>query len=302
MAQTERVAPLVVALVLDWVCGEPPARLHPVVWMGRLLDWLEARAPRSATPRLVYGACVALVLPLGWALFAGAVERCVPWPLRGLILKPAFAGRALLESAHDVESALVHGDVALARSKLRALVSRPTAHLEGALLAAAACESLAENMVDSWLAPLLAYSLFGLSGAYAYRAANTADAMWGYRTRRYELLGKASARLDDLLNYLPARLGAIVMCCAAGPRWHAAVEVWRRDSGSTSSPNAGQSMACAAGALGVRLEKKGHYVLNAAAQLPDAESIAHARGLVARAMWLSAALVVLPLSSLVRRG
>ena len=84
-------------------------------------------------------------------------------------------------------------------------------------MSSAAIESLAENFVDSWLAPLCAYSLFGLPGAYAYRAANTADAMWGYRAPRYEWLGKGVARLDDLLNWLPARVGALLLCIA-GPR------------------------------------------------------------------------------------
>ncbi len=258
--------------------------------MGRVLDWLELRAPGSGTPRLVYGICVAVAVPLGWACLARAVERGVPWPLHALILKPAFAGRALLASGRDVETALAQDDHALARVKLRSLVSRPTEHLGAALVAAAAIESLAENLVDSWLAPLLAYSLFGLGGAYAYRAVNTADAMWGYRTQRFEELGKAAARLDDLLNYLPARLGALALCCAAGRRWRAAFEAWRCDGGRTASPNAGQSMACAAGGLGVRLEKESHYVLNAGARVPDAQSIACARRLVARALWLSAAL------------
>jgi adenosylcobinamide-phosphate synthase len=148
-------------------------------------------------------------------------------------------------------------------------------------------------MVDSWLSPLVAYALFGLSGAYAYRAANTADAMWGYRTPRYEQLGKVAARLDDVLNFVPARAGVLVLCCVAGRRWRAAFDTWRRDGGLTSSPNAGQTMACAAGALGVRLEKPEHYVLNAAAPVPGAEAIARGRRLVVRAMWFTAGLALL---------
>ena len=138
------------------------------------------------------------------------------------------------------------GRVEEARRDLRWLVSGPTADLKHAgLVAAAAIESLAENFVDAWVAPLLAYALFGLGGAYAYRAANTADAMWGYRGSRYEWLGKATARLDDLLNWVPARVGALVML-GVGPRRAAAVEVWRRDARLTASPNAGQPMAVAA--------------------------------------------------------
>ena len=282
------------------VCGEPAAAVHPVVWMGRVLDWLEARAPRRDPGRFVYGIGVALAVPLGWAWLARKVERLAPWPLQALVLKPAFAGRALLDAGRRVEAALGNEQLEPARDELRSLVSRPTAGLDRPLVAAAAIESLAENLVDSWVSPLLAYALFGLGGAYGLRAANTADAMWGYRTVRYEWLGKAAARVDDGLNAVPARLGALVLCCVAGRRWRAALETWRTDGGRTSSPNAGQTMASAAGALGVRLEKPEHYVLNAAARLPDAESIARARALVVRAMWLTAGLAML--IRLVRHG
>jgi adenosylcobinamide-phosphate synthase len=171
------------------------------------------------------------------------------------------------------------------------LVSRPTAELDAALIAAAAIESLAENLVDSWVAPLAAYACFGLPGAYAYRAANTADAMWGYRTPTYAWLGKPAARLDDLLTWLPARLGALLLV-VAGPRRGAALAAWRRDAGCTQSPNAGQPMAAAAGQLGVRLEKRGHYTLFAEAPPPSSEDLAAARRLVGRAMLLLAGLML----------
>jgi adenosylcobinamide-phosphate synthase len=268
--------------------------------MGRLLEWLEARTPRHETGRLIYGIGVALAVPLGWAGLARALERFAPWPLHALALKPAFAGHALLDAGARVEAALDRCELEPARYELRSLVSRPTASLNASLVAAAAIESMAENMVDSWLAPLLAYSLFGLSGAYAYRAINTADTMWGYRNDRYERLGKAAARVDDVVNFIPARLGALVLCCVASARWKSALETWRRDGGLTASPNAGQTMACAAGALGLRLEKPDHYVLNASAPPPGTASIARGRELVARGMWLAAALAVL--IRLVTRG
>jgi adenosylcobinamide-phosphate synthase len=261
--------------------------------MGQVLNWLEAGAPRGETARLLYGLGVALALPLGWSWLARAIEQRTPWPVQALLLKPMFAGRALLQASRRVEVALEAGDVTQARTELRSLVSRPTASLDAPLLAAATIESTAENLVDSWLAPLLAYSVFGLGGAYAYRAVNTADAMWGYRTPRYEQLGKASARLDDLLNFVPARLGALVLCAVAGRGWRAAMTTWRRDGFKTASPNAGQTMACAAGALGVRLEKEGQYVLGAHSRLPAVRDIGRARRMVARAIWVTAALALL---------
>ena len=176
------------------------------------------------------------------------------------------------------------------------LVSRPTAELDSGLAAAAAIESLAENVVDSWLAPLLAYALGGLPLAYAYRAANTADAMWGYRGTPYEHLGKVAARLDDALNWLPARCASVLICGVSGAPRRAA-HAWRRDASRTASPNAGQSMAAAAGALDVRLEKVGHYILNADGRAPTAADVGAARRLVRRAM-LGAACVTLALCAI----
>ncbi|MBV9324416.1 MAG: cobalamin biosynthesis protein CobD [Chloroflexi bacterium] len=286
---------LLLALLLDACLGEPPPRLHPVVWMGGALSWLEARAPRRPMARLVYGGLAAVALPACWGLLGACADRVAPWPVQALLLKPTFAGRSLLLAGRRVEDALVDGDVDRARTSLRWLVSRPTANLGAGLVAAAAIESLAENLVDSWLAPLLAYACFGLAGCYVYRAANTADAMWGYRTPAYVHLGKAAARLDDALNLLPARIGALLLI-GLGRRRRESIAVWRRDAARTPSPNAGQSMAAIAGQLGVRLEKPDTYVLNAVRCEPTAADLQRARKLVMSAMLVSAAL------SLVLRG
>jgi adenosylcobinamide-phosphate synthase len=283
---------LLLALAMDAWLGEPPTAIHPVVWMGRALSWLEGRAPRSQMARLVYGSVVAVGLPVAWGVVGAWLERVAPWPVQALALKPTFAGRSLLRAGQRVECALADGDLEKARSDLRWLVSRSTHELDSRLIAAAAIESLAENLVDSWVAPLLAYACFGLSGAYAYRTANTADAMWGYRTPEYEHLGKAAARLDDALNLLPARL-AVLLLVVLGNNRRASLEIWRRDAGRTPSPNAGQSMAALAGQLGVRLEKCDTYVLNAAAPDPVPADLRRARRLVLAAMLASAALGVM---------
>jgi len=240
----------------------------------------------------MYGMAVALALPAFWAMIGSLVERWAPWPVQAIALKSAISGSALFAAAQRVEEALRAGHLDAARQQLTWLVSRPTAQLDSGLAASAAIESLAENFVDSWLAPLLAYAAFGLGGAFAYRAANTADAMWGYRTPEFEWLGKGIARLDDLLNWLPARLGALLLV-ASGPRPRQAVRVWYRDAGRTASPNAGQIMAVAAGQLDVRLEKPGHYLLHAAARLPGAADVATARHLVRRAALASLCLTIL---------
>jgi adenosylcobinamide-phosphate synthase len=288
-ARRQRWRVLAVALALDALWGELPPRLHPVVGMGKLLDILEPRAPTSERARLLFGASVAVGMPLLWATVALGVARWVPWLGQALLLKPTFAGRALLDAAHEVERDLDAQRLPEARHKLRALVSRPTAGLDAGLASAAAIESLAENYVDSWLAPLVMYALGGLPLAYAYRAANTADAVWGYRDARHESLGKGAARLDDAFNFLPARAGALLLALVA-PRPRRAFAVWRSDNCRTASPNAGQVMAAAAGALDVRLEKRDHYVLHSGGANPCNTDIRRARGLVGRAMCLAAAL------------
>jgi len=163
--------------------------------------------------------------------------------------------------------------------------------LDESLVSAAAIESVAENFVDLWVAPLLAYAAFGLAGAYAYRAANTADAMWGYHSPVYEWLGKGAARLDDVLNLLPARIGTAVLILGS-PNHQESLRAWRTNSGRTASPNAGQSMAAMAGVLGVRLEKRGHYVLQPESVAPSAMDIGRACRVVRRAMLVSAGLTL----------
>src|SRR5436305_8828257 len=164
-----------------------------------------------------------------------------------------LSARALVEAGHEVESRLWHDDIEGARRAVTALVSRDASALDAPLLASAAVESLAENTADSIVGPLLAYAIGGLPAAFAYRATNTLDAMIGYRGR-YEYLGKAAARLDDLANLVPARitaalllLGAAIFRQDARAGWH----IFRRDARRTESPNAGRPMAAMAGLLRV---------------------------------------------------
>jgi adenosylcobinamide-phosphate synthase len=197
-----------------------------------------------------------------------------------------FAWRALIQAGKSVRRDLESGETNGARYDLRALVSRETRQLETPLLAAAAIESLAENASDSFIAPLFYYHLLGLPGALAYRAVNTMDAMIGYHGR-YEFLGKIPARLDDVLNYIPARLTTLLLILASRiSAGHAsrAWEIARRDHTRTSSPNAGYPMSAMAGALNVRLEKVGHYRLNENGRQPQPEDIHRAAKIVSIAL------------------
>jgi adenosylcobinamide-phosphate synthase len=272
------------ALAIDAAFGEPPARFHPVVGMGSLLAALRRRS-RAGTPggQLAEGtAGLAFVLGVS-ALAAVAAQRALGRLPRGAALAGEAAAlstllalRGLREAVQGVGEALGTGDLDAARTRAaRDLVSRDTAGLDASELSAAAIQSLAENLSDSVVAPLLAYAAGGLPVAAAYRALNTADAMWGYRTPELLYRGRAAARADDLANLLPARLTALYLALRS-PRPREAWRIALRDHALAPSPNGGWPMAAMAGGLGVRLAKRGSYDFNAEAPVPEAADIGRA--------------------------
>lgn len=295
----QRAAIVSAAVTLDWLLGEPPATLHPVVWLGNAISLMERSAPQDAPHQEVWYGAAMSAATVGMALVpALLIENALPpyvaVPLAVVLLKSTLSWRTLLHAGANVQHALERDDLNAARAGLRWLVSRNTAHLDASQIAAAAIESLAENASDSVVAPLCCYSLFGLQGACAYRAINTLDAMIGYHGH-YEHLGKVAACLDDLLNLVPARLTGVLLVMAAGPRRGALIQAWRtmqRDHGLTASPNAGYPMSALAGALGVRLEKVGHYCLNEQGHAPTTIDVQHARRVVLRALALAIGLMV----------
>ena len=287
-----------VALALDLLVGEPPVAVHPVVWTGRLIAVLERHAPKhGAGAQFGYGALMSASV-IGIAVATTTLlPRLTPPPARTVaeawLFKSTFAVRALLLAAESVRRPLAEGQLDAARGAVRSLVGRPVEDLTAGLVAAAAIESLAENLTDSALAPWLAYALCGLPGAAAYRALNTLDSMVGYRGR-YEYLGKFPARADDLANLVPARLGALLIAVAAPVAGGSARRAWqtaRRDRRRTASPNAGWTMAAMAGALGVSLEKPGHYRLGDGPE-PGPGDIRRAQRITAAALALGAGAVL----------
>ncbi|MBY0276455.1 adenosylcobinamide-phosphate synthase CbiB [Candidatus Binatia bacterium] len=298
---------LLLALAWDVLLGEPPAKMHPVVWMGRAIDVALRLAPRrGAVLQLAYGVVVAVLLPLGCAaLAAGVLVATARMPLLQLavetyLLKSAFALRALGEAARAVRDPLARRDLPAARYALRSLCSRDAGALDEALVAAAAVESVAENASDSVVAPLLFYVVLGLPGALLYRMANTLDARIGYHGR-YEWLGKPAARLDDALNLLPARATALLLLVAGWLRGcdvRRARAIGRRDARRTASPNAGHPMATMAGLLGVALEKPDAYRLGDALRPVGPDTIDEAWRLTRSS---AAAMVVLALGAMVLR-
>lgn len=261
---------LIGALALDLLAGEPPDKLHPVVWMGALIDGFERRQPADPKARHAWGAQLVLlgcVLSFGltW-LVLRLLARLSPiaWLVGAIVLlKTTFAVGQLGRQALKVKRALDVGELGVARFEAQALVSRRAAELSPRQVMSATIESVAENTLDSIVAPLFWFLLLGVPGAMAYRFVNTADAMIGYHGE-YEYLGKTAARLDDLLNWIPARLTAVLLVAGswlAGLRASHAWQLAQRDHARTESPNAGWTMATVAGALAVPLEKTGHYQL-----------------------------------------
>jgi adenosylcobinamide-phosphate synthase len=290
------VIPLLLALLLDLVLGDPPNRYHPVAWMGAVIRMTRRLAPRwQRLLALLYGALVVV----SGAVVAGIlgivteeVLQLLPlpwyWLAEACVLKTTFALRGLVQAAQQVQVALDAGELERARQLVSwHLVSRDTATLTPSQVAAATVESVAENASDGVIAPLMFYALGGLPAALAYRFINTADAMLGYRDPEHEWLGKVPARLDDLVNLVPARLTAglllLVTWLLGGPI-HRAWMVWWRDARQTASPNAGQPMSAMAGALGVELEKVGYYCLGAGQALPAVQDIPAAVRLLAWAV------------------
>ncbi len=282
---------LLLAVALDLAWREPPAALHPVVWMGRMIAFLERRSPPADRPAasLAAGLGIAVLVPtacgaLAW-LAATALRAAGPLPYllgTAALLKTTFAVKGLGRAVAGTRDALQSGDLGRARDSLRDLVSRDALSLTGPQVAMAAIESAAENTTDSYVAPWLAFALFGLPGAVAYRALNTLDSMIGYRGR-YEHLGKASARLDDLANLLPARLAALLMLAAGALHRLPARRGWeiaRRDHRRTASPNAGWTIAVCGGLLGVALEKTGHYRIGDSFRDPSWHDVGTAARLV----------------------
>jgi adenosylcobinamide-phosphate synthase len=297
----EALGVLGLAWLLDLTLAEPPAALHPVVWMGRVIAPLKRMQPGSARRELVLGALYALTVACGFGLGAALLIRlaaalpALRFTLEVYLLWSCFALKGLLRAGQAMQAALGAGDLPGARQALTSLCSRDPSALSERELCGATIESITENTSDSVVAPLFYFALLGVPGAVFYRAANTLDAMVGYRGR-FEYLGKVAARLDDALNLIPARITALTLWCSAGLLrlpLRTGGKVWWRDRARTESPNAGQVMAMAAGLLGVRLDKRDAYVLGAELREPDAAALTQALRLVSLSAWLFALLLAL---------
>lgn len=253
-----RALGLLAGYVADRLWGDP-THGHPVAGFGALAARLEHRLyADDRRAGAVYTAAL-----VGGVAFAGVVvdRAAARHPALRFLATAAttwavLGGRSLEAEANAVLGHLESGDLPAARRRLTHLVGRDTADLDESAIARAVIESVAENTSDAVVAPLLAGAVAGIPGLVAYRAANTLDAMVGHRNERYTRFGWASARLDDVLNWVPARVTAVLAALLApsvGGRPADAFAAWRRDAAGHPSPNAGPVEAAFAGALGVQL-------------------------------------------------
>lgn len=246
-------------VVLDRLLGEP-RRWHPLVGFGAMAQWLEPRLRRNAAPG--HPLFTRLRGLLGWALLVLPVSllaMCLlaqlpvlfALPVHMLLLWFALGGRSLSEHALAVARPLEANELAAARLAIGRIVSRDTSSLDVEGVARAGVETVLENGNDAVFGALFWFALLGGPGALLFRLSNTLDAMWGYRTDRLRYFGWAAARLDDVLNYVPARLTALTYATLGHVT--TALRCWRTQAAQWDSPNAGPVMAAGAGALQVQL-------------------------------------------------
>ncbi len=251
---------LLLGFGLDRIFGDP-RRGHPVAGFGRLAGRLEG--PLYADRRGAGIAYATLLVGGGTGLGVGLTRLTRDHPVARTALTAAatwvvLGGRSLEREASAVAAQLAHADLSAAREQITHLVGRDPSELDAEELARACIESVAENTSDAVVAPLFWGAVAGLPGLLAYRAANTLDAMVGHRTARYRRFGWAAARLDDVLNWIPARLGGLLTAVLGDDR-AGALDAIRRDAPAHPSPNAGVVEAAFAGALGLRLGGVNRY-------------------------------------------
>ena len=262
--------PIPAAFALDAVLGDPRWLPHPIRWMGLAIAKAEPLFRRWIARELWAGLAFAVSLILGvWAL--AALVTGLAWKIHGLLgctvetvlLFYCLSARSLRQAAMEIHASLSAGQVDQARFQVSMIVGRDVDRYQADDIARATVETVAENVVDGVLSPLFFAALGGAPLALAYKMVNTLDSMVGYKNQRYLLFGRAAARIDDLANFLPARLSALLIPLAAALVFNLAVRralvtAWR-EGAHHASPNAGYPEAAFAGALGVRLNGPNFY-------------------------------------------
>ncbi len=265
------------ALLLDFLMGDPKTKYHPTAWIGKLIAVLVPFSRNNSPKKELFGGIlivfvvVTIVSTLLVALDFGislltidVISLVVSIIVGSILLKTTIAIRGMQKHALSVVDALEKDDLDSARNHLSMIVKRNTKHLDKNHISSAVLESVSENTVDGITGPLFYYAIFGLPGAFVYRAINTIDSMIGYKTSLFRNIGWFGASCDTILNYIPSRLTGLVMILGAlilGYNWKESFYIMKRDGKKLESPNAGFPMAALAGALGTKLEKINYYAI-----------------------------------------
>ena len=259
--------------LLDLWLGDPSWMPHPVIYMGKLISrseaFLRARLPKTPSGELIGGAMVAVFLPVFTLALTGSVCLLAYWlhPVLGLVTQTiwcwqALAMKGLAQESGKVQAQLELHDLPAARTAVSRIVGRDTQALDEIGVTKAAVETVAENFSDGVAAPMLYMFLGGAPLALCYKSINTMDSMLGYKNDKYLYFGRCAAKLDDLANYLPARIAALFWIAAAfltGHDGRGAFRIWRRDNRCHASPNSAQTESACAGSLGIQLAGPAFY-------------------------------------------
>lgn len=261
--------PIVIGFILDFILGDPYSLPHPVRLMGRLISELEeilrdriSNAERAGTVLAVSVVIISTVIPLALLTLCYRVNLILGLTAEGILCYYLLAARCLKTESMKVFRALWKGDIKGARKALSMIVGRECANLEKEDIIRAAVETVAENASDGVAAPLFYMMIGGAPLGYFYKAVNTMDSMIGYKNEKYREFGRFAAILDDVVNFLPSRLAALLMILAAyalGYNGKEAARIWKRDRRNHASPNSAQTESVCAGALGIRLGGDAYY-------------------------------------------
>jgi len=295
------------AFLIDMTVSEFPDRIHPTVWMGKVIAYFKPKI-RSESPRVemvngvLLGLSVILLFAVPAYLIIFFVQRFFGWipyiVVSAIVLKSTFALKCMQRYTVPIADAIKKGDYNKARQLLHYIVRRDPTGLSERHIISATVESIAESTTDGVTSPFFYFALFGVPGAVAYRVINTLDSMLGYKDQKHRNIGWFSANIDTIANYVPARLTAVLMTVAAvflGENWRASRRILQRDKRNTASLNAGWTLSAMAGALSVQLEKPGFYKLGDGGEGLSPTHIMRAWRIMVLTAVLFGVLVVFPL-------
>lgn len=303
---TSAIVIVVLAFVIDAVVGEVPNRVHPLRWMGNVLAFLDRRTRRTTRRRTAMKGLLSYLLVVflfgGSAVLISALTRhCLgemAWIIvTAIMMKLVFAVFSFRRHCKPIARDLEDGRVEDAAAKVQMIVSRDTKGMDRDHIASSCTETVSENYADSVVSPMLYFGLGGVLGGFLFRCANLMDAMWGYRNEKYEDLGYFPAKLDDVLGFVPARISPVFVAIAAflmRLNYRDVLPSAKRESVKPPSPNSGWSMGACAGALGIRMEKRGVYVMGDG-PMPTEDDVMRCCRLVELSSMLSLFLVSMPL-------